>query len=232
MKAFSSEEFGRFIIEAKIVGFFDKPVTLKSGRISHWYVNWRPVTSDVALLDTLTDFILSFVAHKKIGLDCFYGVPEGATKTAVITQFKWAKNQPGFEVGSHYLPMGRAKPKLHGNPDDKFFVGAPKGRTLVLEDVTTTGGSLIETVDQLKASQVNVVGMIGLTNRMEQPVDRSEGSSVEERLKKRYPGVPYWHMSSAEELLPLAVQLLKPAKEIVSALEAEYQEYGVKPLRF
>jgi orotate phosphoribosyltransferase-like protein len=35
-------------------------------------------------------------------------------------------------------------------PKDKFFVGVPKGKTIVIEDVTTTGGSLIETLNGLK----------------------------------------------------------------------------------
>jgi len=36
---FDRGAFDDFIIENDVVGFFDKPVTLKSGRISHWYVN-------------------------------------------------------------------------------------------------------------------------------------------------------------------------------------------------
>ena len=35
--------------------------------------------------------------------------------------------------------MGRAKPKQHGSPEDKYFVGEPNGKIVVLEDVTTTG---------------------------------------------------------------------------------------------
>jgi orotate phosphoribosyltransferase len=38
---------------------------------------------------------------------------------------------------------GPAQPKEHGAPKDKYFVGAPKGRIAVIEDVTTTGGQVL-----------------------------------------------------------------------------------------
>ena len=46
--------------------------------------------------------------------------------------------------------MGRGKQKEHGDPKDKFFVGIPNGDTIILEDTTTTGSSLINTIIQLK----------------------------------------------------------------------------------
>ena len=55
--------FYDFIIENNVIGFFDEPLTLKSGRMSYWYVNWRTVAEDVFLLDKVSDFLLSFVKH-------------------------------------------------------------------------------------------------------------------------------------------------------------------------
>jgi len=47
MAKFNQEKFNQFILENKVVGFFEEPITLKSGRLSHWYVNWRNVAEDV-----------------------------------------------------------------------------------------------------------------------------------------------------------------------------------------
>ncbi|MFQ5531541.1 MAG: hypothetical protein ACE5ES_02905, partial [Candidatus Nanoarchaeia archaeon] len=156
MGEFNQEEFNKFIEENNVYGFFEEAITLKSGRKSHFYANWRNVVEDVFLTDKLADYVISFAKNTFPNIDTFYGVPEGATKLGIITQFKLAKLDENHSKGSHILAMGRAKPKEHGAPKDKFFVGMPKGKTVVIEDVTTTGGSLINTLDSLKEASVEV----------------------------------------------------------------------------
>ena len=121
-------------------------------------------------MDQLTDFVLSFVQHKSISVNTFYGVPEGATKLGLITQFKFAKLQ-GIKKHRHQLAMGRAKPKDHGDPKDRYFVGAPKGSICVLEDVTTTGGSAIKAVEKLREAGYVVDRVVTI-------IDREEGADA------------------------------------------------------
>ena len=54
-------QFNRFILENAILGTFPEPKTLKSGRISHWYVNWRNAATDARLMDELADHVVAFV---------------------------------------------------------------------------------------------------------------------------------------------------------------------------
>jgi len=222
---FNQEEFNKFIEDNNVYGFFQEAITLKSGRKSHFYANWRNVVEDVFLTDLLSDYLLSFAKSNGLEGDTFYGVPEGATKLGVITQFKWAKSQEGFAKGTHVLAMGRAKPKEHGASKDRFFVGMPKGKVIVIEDVTTTGGSLITTLDSLNEAGVDVVGVISLTNRMEK---RDDGTSVKEAIESK--GLKFYNMSSSLELLPLMYQKLQPGEEIKKEIEAEFEEYGVEKL--
>ena len=226
MAKFNQQEFNRFILENKVIGFFEKPIILKSGRLSHWYVNWRNVTEDVFLTDQLADMVITFVESLGIKPDCFYGVPEGATKLGVILQYKWARNSPDYKAGSHILAMGRSKPKDHGELKDRFFIGQPKGKVLIIEDVTTTGSSLLETIDTLNLAKTQIIAAIGLTNRMEL---RDDGQSVKEAVEKK--GVTYYQMSDALELLPLAYRKLKPGEEIAKKVEEEFEKYGVKKLK-
>ena len=226
MAKFNQEKFNQFILENKVVGFFEEPITLKSGRLSHWYVNWRNVAEDVFLSDKLSDYVMAFVEDSGLQPDCFYGVPEGATKLGIITQYKWAKNSPNYGLGSHILPMGRGKPKDHGEPKDRFFLGQPKGKVIILEDVTTTGSSLLETIDNLNQAKIQTIAAIGLTNRMEL---RDDGKSVKVAVEEK--GIPYLQMSSALELLPLVCQRLKPKGEIVKKVEEEFEKYGVEKLK-
>ena len=224
--AFNQKKFNSFIEENNVYGFFKEPITLKSGRKSHFYANWRNVVEDVFLTDKLSDFLIKFVKKNNIEVETFYGVPEGATKLGVITQYKFAKSSPNFSKGSHVLAMGRAQPKDHGAAKDKFFVGMPKGKTVVIEDVTTTGGSLITTLDGLKESGVNVVGVVSLTNRMEK---RDDGLSVKEAIEKKE--AKFFSMSSATEMLPIMYKKLSPGKEIGKAIEEEFRQYGTQEIK-
>ncbi len=211
--------FADFILHHDIIGFHEKPLTLKSGRESHFYVNWRKASNDAYLLDQLTDAIVSFIEQKKITCDTLYGVPEGASKTAVIAAFKLAKRQKDYGEGSRVIAMGRAKPKLHGDPRDKFFIGAPVGETVVLEDTITTGLSLFQCLDQLREAGVKVTAVIALTDRGEM---REDGKTEREYLSDRYDGqIAYYPMSVASDLLKKAVRRARPSAHLVEILAKE-----------
>ena len=107
-------------------------------------------------------------------------------------------------------------------------MGEPAGKTVVLEDVTTTGGSLIETIDKLIGANIDVIAAVTLTNRMEK---RDDGLSVEQAILDRYKGkVKYVALSRADELLPMLILRDKPAEHIVAELKKEFEQYGVQPL--
>ncbi|MDP3639632.1 MAG: hypothetical protein Q8R53_00320 [Nanoarchaeota archaeon] len=226
MNSFNQGYFNRFVLDNNIVGFFKEPITLKSGRMSNWYVNWRDVAEDVFLLDQLTDYVIAFTQDRGLEPDCFYGVPEGATKLGVLTQYKWAKESPHYAPHSHALPMGRGKPKDHGTPKDKYFVGEPRGKTIILEDVTTTGGSLLTTIDSLTELEIPIIAAFGLTNRMEL---RDDGQSVQKAVESKK--VQYHPLSSAHQLLPEAYKRLNPGEQIARAIEEEFEKYGVEELK-
>jgi orotate phosphoribosyltransferase len=225
MHKFDKEKYLSFILDNRVVGFFDKPITLKSGRTSHWYVNWRTVSSDVFLIDQLSDFLIDFVSDLRLAHDGFFGVPEGATKLAVLSTYKWARIQKNYKEGSHTLAMGRGKPKEHGSPKDRYFVGEPRGNVILIEDVTTTGGSLLETIDRIKAAGASIAAAIGLTNRME--LDKNEKGVADAVGEK---GVAYYAMSEATKILPEAIRRFNPSPEIVSAIKNEFLKYGVEAL--
>ena len=216
------KNFHDFIIKNKVIGFFKEPITLKSGRLSPWYINWRNISANVFLIDKLTDFLISFVNHLKLKPNCFFGVPEGATKLGIITQYKWAKKQENYNSGLYHLSMGRGKPKEHGDPKDRYFLGLPKGNVIIIEDVITTGESLISTIKNLKDLDVTIIAAIGLTDRNEL---RDDGKSIEEVILKE--GVQYYAMSNAVDLLPK----IKFDKSIKLEIEEYFNKYGSKELR-
>jgi len=217
------ESFNEFILKQNVIGLFEKPIKLKSGRLSYWYVNWRNIASDVYLLNKLTDYVIAFIQYLNLKPTCFYGVPEGATKLGILTQYKWAKQQKSYGYGSHPLSMGRGKQKKHGDPKDRIFLGIPKGDVIILEDVTTTGGSLINTIKELKELNINLIAIIGLTNRNEL---RDDGKSVKEIISQQ--NLQYHAMSNAIDLLPS----LDMNKDIADHIREYFEKYGTKPIRF
>ena len=224
--SWNKKEFFNFIIDNKVVGFFNNPIKLKSGRLSYWYVNWRKVAEDVYHIDKLSDYIINFIKYLDLTPDCFFGVPEGATKLGIIIQYKWARMQENYNSGSYQLAMGRAKPKEHGDPNDKYFLGIPKGKIIVIEDVTTTGGSLINAINQLKEFEAEVIAAIGLTNRNELREDKKSIKDIMNEMNIKY--IP---MSNAVELLPILYNILKPGKEIAKNIESYYEKYGTDKIK-
>lgn len=216
------DDFYNFILKQRIIGFFQEPIKLKSGRYSSWYVNWRTVAEDVQSIDTLSDFVIAFVRSLGLKPDCYYGVPEGATKLGLVCQYKWAKSQPNYKKTDYILSMGRAQPKDHGDPKDRFFLGIPQGNVIILEDVTTTGNSLIETIERLNQIDVSIIAAIGLTNRNEL---REDKRTVELAVKEK--GVNYYAMSDAIDLIPS----LKPNKIIAQKIEEYFKKYGSREIK-
>ena len=139
---------------------------------------------------------------------------------------KWASGRPDFAPGRYRLPMGRGKPKEHGDPADRNFLAAPTGGVVVLEDVTTTGGSLLAALDSLAETDAKVLAAVGLTSRMELRDDgRSVAAAVEEK------GAGYVAMCTAEDFLPAAVERFAPGESIVRSIQEEFERYGERPIK-
>ena len=212
---FNQDEFNRFAVQAGLVKFaeLDNPFVLKSGARSHVYMDWRVVCSDAHALDQLTDYMAAFIQDRGIEVDTLYGIPEGANRIAQFAGMKLAKASPGYGPGSHVIPQGRKVAKDHGADSSKYFVGTPpRGRTLAVEDVTTSGGSLIEGMNGLvNLDGCELVGALALTNRNPAVVDR-----IQEKF-----GVQYHAMSTLIPLVKAGYDVLKPSREVIAAVNQQ-----------
>jgi orotate phosphoribosyltransferase len=142
-------------------------VTLASGRKSDFYFNLKPTMLDpegAALLAEVT-----YEALRDDELDYIGGLEMGAVPLAgAIAQLSWLKGHP---IAAFFV---RKKPKEHGAR--LAIEGLAKGETLegkrvvVVEDVTTTGGSAIKAVEALREVGANVVLVLTM-------VDREEGAN-------------------------------------------------------
>src|SRR3954452_15506482 len=162
-------------------------ITLASGRKSDFYFNLKPTIlapEGAALLAELT-----FDALKDDRLDYVGGLEMGAVPLAgAIAQLSWLKGHP---IAAFFV---RKKPKEHGA---RLAVeGLAKGETLagkrvvIVEDVTTTGGSAIKAAEAVR----DAGGEIAFVFTM---VDREEGAT--ENFAQA--GLPFRSLYRASEFL-------------------------------
>jgi orotate phosphoribosyltransferase len=162
-------------------------ITLASGRKSDFYFNLKPTMCDpegAALLAELT-----FDALRDDELDFIGGLEMGAVPLAgALAQLSYLKNHP---IAAFFV---RKKPKEHGA---KLAIeGLAPGETLqgkrivIVEDVTTTGGSAIKAADAVREAG----GDIALVFTM---VDREEGAAENFAAA----GLPFRSLYRAAEFL-------------------------------
>lgn len=197
--------FENFILDNKVVERSDIPIKLASGRESLFYVNWRTISSNLLLFDQLLDYVLSYIYEKNIQVDSFYGVPEGGTKLGLFLQYFYSRRNRNINSSrKDFIPlaMGRAKPKEHGQEKDRFFLGAPLGDTILVEDVATTGDSILKELDKLESIaksgnfDFRVKGVLVLTDRNE---IRDDGLTVKEIITKQRK-LDYYAVSNVQDL--------------------------------
>jgi orotate phosphoribosyltransferase len=162
-------------------------ITLASGRKSDFYFNLKPTMLDPEGAALLAELTLDALANDNA--DYVGGLEMGAVPIAgAIAQLSYLKGKP--------LPaiFVRKKPKEHGA---KLAVeGLAKGETLagkrvvVVEDVTTTGGSALKAVEAVR----DAGGEVALVFTM---VDREEGA--DEAFKEA--GLPFRSLFRAVEFL-------------------------------
>lgn len=162
-------------------------ITLASGRKSDFYFNLKPTMLDPEGASLLAE--LTFEALKDDELDYVGGLEMGAVPLAgAIAQLSWMRGHP---IAAFFV---RKKPKEHGA---KLAVeGLAKGETLegkrvvIVEDVTTTGGSAIKAAEAVREAG----GIIALVITM---VDREEGATD----TFRDAGIPFRSLYKASEFL-------------------------------
>jgi orotate phosphoribosyltransferase len=157
----------REIIRARSFGFGE--IKLASGRVSNFYFNLKPTMLDPEGAALLAELTLDALAEERI--DYVGGLEMGAVPIAgAIAQLSFIRGKP---IPAFFV---RKKPKEHGA---KLSVeGLAPGETLagkrvvVVEDVTTTGGSALKAVEAVR----DAGGEVALVLTM---VDRQEGADEE-----------------------------------------------------
>lgn len=152
-------DFIEFTINKKILRFGD--FTLKSGRKSPYYFN-TGLCYDGQLLSDLSSYYAEYIKKNNLNYDFIFGPAyKGITLCSSISHSLYSK----YSIISKYA-FNRKEIKLHG--DKGNFVGCDiKGESLIVDDVISSGSSIIESYNLISESHATCKNVLVAFNRME-----------------------------------------------------------------
>jgi orotate phosphoribosyltransferase len=160
--------------------------TLASGRVSPYYVNCKPVTYDprgrVHIANIITGYWTT-PPFTNVG-----GLASGADPIAIAVSDMY--HRKGHAIYSFSI---RKEPKGHGTKEYlEGYVNLGSNRTMIVEDVITTGGSTLKAIERAIGHGLDVVQIFAL-------VDRQEGGV--KAIREKYPKIPLASIFTKEELM-------------------------------
>lgn len=219
------KEFIEFMVDCKVLKFGD--FVTKSGRKTPFFINTGFYRTG-SQLKKLGEYYAEAI-NQKYGTDfdilfgpAYKGIPLSVTATIALN------DKYGADIG---YCSNRKEVKDHG--DTGILLGSPimdGDKIIIIEDVTTAGTSINETLPILKAQgNVNVEGLVVSVDRME----RGQGSkSALAEIEENY-GIKTTAIVTMAEVVEHLYN--KPYKgEIIiddtlkAAIDAYYEQYGVK----
>ena len=220
------EDFIDFMVDSNVLKFGE--FTLKSGRKSPFFMNAGAYVKG-SQLRKLGEYYARAI-HDTFGLefDVLFGPAYKGIPLAVITASAISELY-GRDV--KYC-SNRKEIKDHG--DKGILLGAKLrdgDRVLIIEDVTTSGKSIEETIPILQEqADVDVVGMMVSLNRQEKGLDTDMSALDEIHEKYGFEAHAIVSMSEVVEHLynkPIDGEVLLN-KDIKKALDEYYSEYGAQ----
>ncbi|MFR1949464.1 MAG: orotate phosphoribosyltransferase [Roseburia hominis] len=219
------KEFIDFMVESKVLKFGE--FTLKSGRKSPFFMNAGGYVTG-SQLKRLGEYYAKAI-HDKYGddFDVLFGPAYKGIPISVVTAVAF-HNLYGKEV--RYC-SDRKEEKDHGADKGSFLGSKLKDgdRVVMIEDVTTSGKSMEETVPKVRgAADVTIVGLMVSLNRMEKGLG-GEKSALEE-IREKY-GFETNAIVTMEEVVEHLYNRTCQGRVVIddtikAAIDDYYKQYG------
>ena len=219
------QEFIEFMVESDVLKFGE--FTLKSGRKSPFFMNAGAYVTGSQLM-RLGEYYARAI-HETYGddFDVLFGPADKGIPISVVTAVAF-HNLYGKEV--RYC-SDRKEEKDHGADKGSFLGSKLKDgdRVVMIEDVTTSGKSMEETVPKVRgAADVTIVGLMVSLNRMEKGLG-GEKSALEE-IREKY-GFETNAIVTMEEVVEHLYNRTCQGRVVIddtikAAIDDYYKQYG------
>ena len=219
------QEFIEFMVDSQVLKFGE--FTLKSGRKSPFFMNAGAYVTGTQLRK-LGEYYAKAI-HDNYGLDfdvlfgpAYKGIPLSVATTMAISEL--------YGKDIRYC-SNRKEIKDHG--DKGILLGSPINdgdKVVIIEDVTTAGTSIQETLPIVKAQgDVDVLGLVVSVDRMER--GQGEKSALME-IEENY-GLKTTAIVTMAEVVEHLYNKPYKGKVVIddtlkAAIDAYYEQYGVK----
>lgn len=219
------QEFIEFMAGSDVLKFGD--FTLKSGRKAPFFMNAGSYVTGTQLLKLGQYYAKAIHEHYGEDFDVLFGPAYKGIPLSVATVIAFSELY-GKDI--RYC-SNRKEAKDHGDAGILLGSGLKDGdRVVIIEDVTTSGKSIEETVPILKAQgKVEIVGLMVSLNRMER--GKGERSALEE-IKETYGFDAHAIVTMVEVIEHLYNQPYQGKiyidDTIKQAIDAYYEQYGAK----
>lgn len=213
-----TRRFAELLWDANIVTFGD--FVAKSGRRTPYFVNAGNFRRGQQLAQLGTFYADTIVERFGHNVDIVFGPAYKGIPLAVTTGIALATYH-GHDVG---VAFNRKEIKDHGEGGSIIgCVPGPHDRVVIVEDVTTAGTSIRETMPLLTATDnVNVVGLVVGVDRQER--GRSTGQSALDEVGEEY-GIETVAIATISEVVEhLGADRI--GDENLARLRAYLDEYG------
>jgi orotate phosphoribosyltransferase len=221
------EEFIDFMVESNVLKFGD--FTLKSGRKSPFFMNAGAYVTG-SQLKKLGEFYAKAI-HDRYGddFDVLFGPAYKGIPLSVVTAIAFSELY-GKEI--RYC-SDRKEEKDHGSDKGSFLGSSLKDgdRVVMIEDVTTSGKSMEETVPKVKgAADVTIVGLMVSLDRQE--VGKGGKKCALDEVKELY-GFETNAIVTMSDVVEYLYNKERDGRIIIddtlkSAIDTYYEQYGVK----
>lgn len=154
----------------------DEAFTLASGRTSRWFFDMKPVMMHPEA-GRLVGQLMN-ARCDEIGADFVGGLELGAVPlAALVVATDFTSDRLGFMVRKQ--AKGRGGRKTNNPPGIEGASISEGGRVIILEDVTTTGGSAIQAVKRIEEeTSCEVVAVISILDRQEGGKEAFEDAGI------------------------------------------------------
>ena len=224
MEAYKQEFIG-FMVECDVLKFGD--FTLKSGRKSPFFMNAGAYVTGSQLMRLGEYYAKAIHEHYGEDFDVLFGPAYKGIPLACVTAVAFYKLY-GKEVR---YSSNRKEAKDHG--DTGIFLGSkivPGDRVVMIEDVTTSGKSMEETVPIVKqAGDVTIKGLMVSLIRGE--VGLSGKKSALSEIEETY-GFPANAIVNMDEVVEMLYNKELNGRVLIddtikAAIDRYYEQYGV-----
>ncbi|KAE9414338.1 hypothetical protein Angca_007799, partial [Angiostrongylus cantonensis] len=195
----------RFMLNCKVFKFGE--FVLKSGMKSPIYIDLRECFGYADLMDLASDGIKYLIQETDTSFDGIVGVPYAALPYATLVSFRYKKP----------LIIIRKEAKTYGTKKLVEGVYDKGAKVIVIEDVVTTGGSIREVVNTLRAEGLVVENVFCI-------LDREQGAAA----KLKEDGITLYSLINMEAVIcflrSVGVINAETCSDIIAALNLSYKE--------